>query len=158
MIAHNTNAYRGAAMLEATLILPLFLVFWFGIVDWGITFWTHQSLVYHANEAARWAVVHGYNESAIRNMVVYGTAAPSDGAKPQFGLSAANVAVSLICAPGVTCDTTASDLSGSRRIVIRLTNYSITHFTPFFARDYIGRDIIVSLPTENLADTIATGA
>jgi Flp pilus assembly protein TadG len=155
---HNSNPRRGAAMVEATLILPLFLVFWFGIVDWGVTFWTHQSLVYQANEAARWAVVHGYNADAIKNMVVYGNPAPSDGAKPQFGLSTADVAVNLICAPGATCNTAASDLSNSRRIIIQISNYNVTHFTPFFAGAYTGRTIVVSLPTENLSDTIATGA
>jgi len=143
-------------MVEAVLIMPLFLMFWFGIVDWGITFWMHQSLVFAANEAARWGVVHGYDPVAMRNLVVYGTTSPSTGAGMRFGLNPSNVTVNLICASDVACGTGASDLSSSRRIVIQIRNYQGTHFTPFFAGAYSGRTITVSLPTENLSDTIAT--
>jgi hypothetical protein len=157
MRRYEYSSRRGAAMVEAVLIMPLFLMFWFGIVDWGITFWTHQSLVFAANEAARWGVVHGYDPVAMSNLVVYGTTSPSTGQGMRFGINPSNVTVSLVCASGVTCGTDASDLSSSRRIVIQIKNYQRSHFTPFLAGSYTGRTITVSLPTENLSDTIATG-
>lgn len=142
-------------MLETALILPLFLVFWFGIVDWGIAYWAHQSIVFQANEAARWGVVHGYDATAIRNMVVYGKPAPTDSAKAQFGLKPGNVTVNLVCSTAATCPNTAAyDPTDNRRIVIRVAGYKFAHFTPFFAGNFTAREVVVSLPTEHLSNTI----
>jgi Flp pilus assembly protein TadG len=156
---------RGAVTVEATLLLPLFLIFWFGIVDWGITYWVHERIVHNANMAARWAVVHTWNPDAIRNMVVYGgTTGSGTGA---FGLSAqgnadgtgANVEVMLRCMttlnPALQSGTTclAEDWSTSRWIEIVVHDYTWTHFTPYFVGTYTGRPVTVSLPAEGLGAT-----
>lgn len=150
---------RGAAIVEATLLLPLFLIFWFGIVDWGITFWVHQSIVHQANTAARWAIVNAWDETAIKNLVAYGQ---TTGTGPgMFGIDpATNVKVELCwltgSPPAQTCwDSSSGAMGGdydpTRRIQITVSGYTWTHFTPFFAGSYTGRPIVVSLPTEDLA-------
>ena len=132
---------KGAVTIEATLLLPLFLIFWFGIVDWGITYYAHQSIVHNANVAARWAVVNAYNEAAIQNMVIYGSpTAPAGATSGMFGLKAGNVKVELL----------GSEITYDHRIVITVSGYTWTHFTPFFAGSYTGRPVVVSLPAEDL--------
>ncbi len=153
MAQHRLKSQKGAAMMEATLLLPLFLIFWFGIVDWGMTMWAHQSIVFNANQAARWAVVNGYSPAKIRNMVLYGDPDSSETGDGQFGVKPSNVSVNLVCGPDATCANTATDdPTNIRRIVIRVSGYTWTHFTPWFSGTYVGRPIVVSLPTEDLAD------
>lgn len=140
---HGRNQ-RGAALLEGALVFPLFLIFWFGIVDWGITYFVHQSLVHQANSAARWAVVNAYNPDntePIKNMVVYNQPeAPVGASAGRFGLTTSNVTVTML----------GTELKHDLRIVVTVSGYSWTHFTPFFPGQYTGRPIVVSLPTEDL--------
>lgn len=149
--ARRASRRRGASVIEATLLLPLFLLFWFGIVDWGITYWVHQSVVFRANEAARWAIVHGYDAAKIKNVLVYGTADPTDGSVGQFGLTPENVSVKLVCGGGAGCAYTGSeDPTNLRRLIITVSRHRWSHFTPGFAGTYTARDVVVSLPTEDL--------
>lgn len=159
----RAGSRRGSALVEASLILPLFLIFWFGIVDWGIAYWMHETLVHNVNMAARRAIVTTWDPAAIRNMVVYGNA---PGARaPVFNLSAqgndngtgANVDVKLRCQTtlssalqeGTICLAPAWENS-PRWIEIVVHDYSWRHFTPFFASSYVGRRVTVSLPAESL--------
>lgn len=159
----RAGSRRGAALIEATLILPLFLIFWFGIVDWGITYWMHETLVHNVNTAARRGIVTTWDPVAIRNMVVYGNA-PGSGT-PVFNLSnqgndngtGTNVDVTLRCLTtlspalqqGDTC-LAAAWANSPIWIEIVVHDYSWRHFTPFFAGSYIGRRVTVSLPAESL--------
>lgn len=163
MTRGRAGSRRGAAIVEASLILPLFLVFWFGIVDWGITYWVHETIVHNTNLAARRAIVNTWDATATRNMVVYGNAAGS-GTR-LFGLSAAgtdagpgtNVDVTLKClttmTPSLQQGTTCLDAAWAqspRWIEIVVHDYRWAHFTPFFSGSYTGRPVTVSLPTESL--------
>lgn len=164
---------RGVVAVETALLLPLFLMFWFGIVDWGITFWAHQTIVYRANMAARWGVVNTWNPTSIRNLVVYGDVAGTGSAL--FSLSAqgnddgtgTNVDVTLRCltrpnpsspdlslASGSTCLAASNDGRDDRSwIEIVVHDYTWTHFTPGFSGSYTGRQVTVSLPVEGLGAT-----
>jgi Flp pilus assembly protein TadG len=149
----RSKSPAGAALIEATLLLPLFLIFWFGIVDWGMTMWAHQSIVFNANQAARWAVVNGYDAAKIQKMVLYGDPESSKTGDGQFGIKAANVTVNLVCDDKATCANTGTDdPTDIRRVVIRVSGYRWAHFTPWLSGSYVGRDVVVSLPTEDLAD------
>ena len=44
---------RGAAAIEAAIILPVYILFIFGVVEFGHMYWTANSLQYAADEAAR---------------------------------------------------------------------------------------------------------
>ncbi len=150
---------RGAAMMETVLLLPLFLIFWFGIVDWGMTYYAHQTIVHNANLAARWAIVNGWDPDTIKNVVAYGK---TTGSGPgMFGIDpATNVKVDLCWFEGSppveacydsSAGKTGAEYDPSRRIQITVAGYTWRHFTPFFAGPYVGRTVVVSLPTEDLA-------
>ena len=147
---------RGAAMLETALILPLFLIFWFGIADWGIAFWIHETVVHRANAAVRWQVVNTMctawnadnscstvDDTKIKNVFLYGDPNGSIDKGVWFSTTLPVVAVSL---PGKRL----KDL----RVVMTVSNYQWMHFTPFFASRYLGRPITVSLSAEDLKDGV----
>ncbi|HEX2756795.1 MAG TPA: TadE/TadG family type IV pilus assembly protein [Candidatus Limnocylindrales bacterium] len=49
----------GQALLEFSLVLPIFLVMLMGVVDVGRAIWAQNSLAAAAREGARFAIVHG---------------------------------------------------------------------------------------------------
>lgn len=131
---------KGAELVEAALILPLFLIFWFGIVDWSIAFFVHQTVAYRTNSAIRWAVTNDYDPTKIRAMVLYGNPNSTAAGAPWWDVGHnVNVAVS----------NPDAGIPSRERIVITVSNYQWMHFTPFFAGPYIARPITVSLPVED---------
>jgi Flp pilus assembly protein TadG len=50
---------RGQALVEFSLILPVFLVMMMGVIDVGRAIWAQNSLAAAAREGARFAIVHG---------------------------------------------------------------------------------------------------
>src|SRR5947208_915331 len=50
---------RGQALVEFSLVLPIFLVMLMGIIDVGRAIWAQNSLASAAREGARIAIVHG---------------------------------------------------------------------------------------------------
>ena len=65
------NRRRGAVTIEASLILPLFLIFWFGIIDLGIAFFMREAIVHQVHAAARYAVVNDYDATKIANVLLH---------------------------------------------------------------------------------------
>ncbi len=59
MIRRRMRASRGQGLVEFSIVLPLFLVMLFGVVDFGRVIWADDSLANAAREAARFAIVHG---------------------------------------------------------------------------------------------------
>jgi Flp pilus assembly protein TadG len=53
----------GQALLEFSLVLPIFLVMLMGVVDVGRAIWAQNSLAAAAREGARFAIVHGGSAS-----------------------------------------------------------------------------------------------
>lgn len=138
---HRAARRRGAAMMEAALILPLFLIFWFGIVDWGIAFFMQETIVHRANAAVRWAIVNDYDAAKIRNVLLHDDPNSSLGGTAWFSLHEPTIAVQLV----------GSAAANDRRIVLTVSDYQWMHFTPFFAARYFGRPLTVSMPVEDLA-------
>jgi Flp pilus assembly protein TadG len=58
-----SRATRGQALVEFALVVPIFLVMLFAIVDIGRVVWANDSLANAAREAARYAIVHGGSEN-----------------------------------------------------------------------------------------------
>ena len=73
------RARKGATIVEASLVLGLTLFTIMGLIELAIAFFFYQGVVERARAGARWAVVHGYNETQFKNIVVYGNAAGSGG-------------------------------------------------------------------------------
>ena len=65
------NRRRGAVTIEAALILPLFLIFWFGIIDLGIAFFMREAVVRQVHSAARYAIVNDYDVTKIANVLLH---------------------------------------------------------------------------------------
>lgn len=72
-MANLGGARRGQTMTELALILPLFLMVFFGIIVFGIGLFYQQQVTNAAREAARWAAVH----SATSSCPTIGTLHPS---------------------------------------------------------------------------------
>ncbi|HEX8939225.1 MAG TPA: TadE family protein [Candidatus Limnocylindrales bacterium] len=67
---------RGQALLEFSLVIPVFLTLFMGIVDFGRVVWAQNSLASAAREGARFAIVHGGSLS---------NPCPVGPLNPQFG-------------------------------------------------------------------------
>lgn len=55
---------RGNALLEGALITPVFLMMFFGIVDFSRAVFAYNSIAYAAQEGVRYASVHGTQSGA----------------------------------------------------------------------------------------------
>lgn len=134
------NRRRGAVTIEASLILPLFLIFWFGIIDMGIAFFIREAVVHQVHAAARYAIVNDYDETKITNVLLRNNPNSSTGAT-WFSLQTPSVRAQLAGTPA----------TNDRRVEITISNYQWFHFTPFFAGKYLGKPITVVVPVEDLA-------
>lgn len=102
---------RGQALVEGALILVVALALLLGIFDLGQIMFIHQTLVERTRSAARWGAVNTYNQTSIQNLVLYGTAAPGQGAQPIFNLTPSNVNVQHLNA-GTAEDSVSVTVSG----------------------------------------------
>jgi Flp pilus assembly protein TadG len=53
---HKSKGERGATLVEAALVLPVFLLILFGIIGFGVDLGLQQSVTHAASEAARGAI------------------------------------------------------------------------------------------------------
>ena len=75
----NADIYKqyGAAMVEFALILPLFLLILFGIINYSILLFDQAIITNAAREGARWGAIHTTQTStAICSSSVAGTTDP----------------------------------------------------------------------------------
>jgi hypothetical protein len=117
-------------MVETSLVLVVFLTLLIGIADVGQMLFIHVSLVERIREGLRYGVIT-YDATAIKNIVIYGTASPADGATPSFNLTTSMVDVSRMDAK-----------APEDRIVITVSNYPIQWFTPYIATKTTGKPIV----------------
>ena len=94
---------RGQSLVETTLILAAFMGLILGMVGVGQMLFVRQALAERAQDAARWGALNTYDAPSIRNLVLYGTATPADGAAAFGGLAPSEVEVSNPGCPGVDC-------------------------------------------------------
>jgi hypothetical protein len=71
---------RGAALVEFAIGATVFLTAMFAVLEFGRALWTHNALADAARRGARYAVIHGPNAAAVKNVVVYGDPAGGDKA------------------------------------------------------------------------------
>lgn len=109
---------RGQALIETSLVLLLCLAVMVGILDVGRILFVHQFLAERVRTAARYASVNTYDQTKIRNLVLYGKTTVSEGTKPYMNLTASNVVVNRYGAG------TSED-----RVTVKITNYPFEFFT-----------------------------
>ncbi len=146
---------RGAAVVEASLILMLFLVLLFSIFDFAFATFQRQTILHSARTAARWGVVAKWDcdvggcdpapqeaatIEAITNMVVYGS--PEGGTHGIFGLTPSMVHVTRV----------GMRHAVEEKLVITVDEFPLIFITPGFSGRYTGRPITVCLSMEEYAD------
>jgi Flp pilus assembly protein TadG len=149
MSGSSSRRHRGQGLVEFAVVLPIFLVMLFGIVDFGRVIWATNSLTNAATEATRFAIVHGGSPSDTCPVGPRGPLAnvpaatsscpyPSDSKQSIYDL-ARNYAIAggssvtvTVCyaAPGTTCsgdtDTGTNARGNSVTVVITSTLSLVT--------------------------------
>jgi len=123
--------------VESALVLIVFMVMLIGVFDVAQMLYVHTSITERIRGALRWAVVNTYDETAIRNYVLYGqTTAPQNGST-LFSMTTSMVDVQRV-GEGTTDD----------RIVITVSNFKYTLLSPFVSGVKTGASIVEGLPYE----------
>ncbi|HXQ70086.1 MAG TPA: TadE/TadG family type IV pilus assembly protein, partial [Pyrinomonadaceae bacterium] len=92
---NKRSCEHGGSLIEFTVVALVFFMMLVGIVAAGNLYYTHNALVEATRRGARYAVLNPTGSTtAVRNVVIYGTDAPGNGATPLvYNLQAANVTV-----------------------------------------------------------------
>jgi Flp pilus assembly protein TadG len=137
---HSSRA--GQAILEgalATLVLILLIT---ATMDLGRVLMFMQNFTERSRAGARWAVVHNFDSTAIKNYVAYNSpSAPETGVSSPglFGLTPAHVSVTRYDA-GAPAD----------RIEVVISNFPLQFYTPFLAGAYTPRPFRTVVSVESL--------
>jgi hypothetical protein len=146
---------RGAALVEATLTLSLFLVLTFGLFDIAFVLHIEQTLTHNARTAARYGAINAYKADTdlipeVRNIALCGDPSSCSG---YFGITPGQIAVS--CAgsgtppSGHSCQISSPDA----RITVTVPGISYIPLAPYLT-SLASRNIQVSLPIENSAGLV----
>ena len=142
----NKRLQRGQAMVEAGLILFVFVTFLVGTLDFGQYLYFHQTLTERARAALRYGVVNTGDRLAIQNVAVYndpaGTANGATALVPSFTTDMVSV-----CLPGDAGCTDPAATSDSR-VSVTISGYQMTTFNLVMPRNFTNRPITASAPSE----------
>jgi Flp pilus assembly protein TadG len=111
---HKRRAFAsaGTAAIEFGLIAPLLLILLAGTVELGFTIWQQMEVYAAAEAGAGYAIKHGWNATAISNVVTSATDETTITASPapfEFcGCPAASGITTVVCTATCTGGTTPS--------------------------------------------------
>ena len=135
----KNKSERGSGMVETSLILLTFIMMLIGVIDFGQVLYFHQSLVERARAAARYGAINPTDSTGIKNVAVYNAASP--GGSPVAVL------------PGMTTAmVNVQDLNANTpqaRVMVTISNYPINFISPYIAKQFNNRPVIVSITAEN---------
>jgi hypothetical protein len=135
-MSRNKRARRqGQAAIEGALVTLTLAALLIGIFDLGQVLFIHQTFVSRARGAVRYGVVGAWDETAVRNMVLYGQ--PTPGPSTIFGLT-----------PDMVSVTRSGVGTGEQRLVVAISSYPYRFFSPWIGGVFTGRSIVASLPLE----------
>lgn len=129
---------RGQALLESTLTLIVFLMMVMGILDFGQVMFIHQAMVQRVTSATRYAAIHPDDTTGIKNLVVFASTNPPDGASPFLGLQTTQVDVTRL-----------GQGTGKERIQLSLTNYQYRFVSPGLAGLYTMKPVSTTIMVES---------
>ena len=135
----KTHRERGSGMVETSLVLLTFLMLLIGIIDFGQVLYFHQSLVERARAAARYGAINPTDITGIQNVAVYGMDSP--GGSPVAVLP--NMTTSMVNVQDLGNNTPEA------RIMVTISGYPINFISPYIARQFNNRPVIVCLTAEN---------
>jgi Flp pilus assembly protein TadG len=134
----NFRSERGQGMVETALVLLIFLMLLIGVIDFGQVMFFHQSLVERARAAARYGAIHPTDITGIQNVAVYNTATYS-GSPAILG----NMTTSMVNVQDLDANTPEA------RIMVTISGYPIHFISPYIAKTFNNRPVIVSMSAEN---------
>src|SRR5579883_99634 len=147
--AHGARAVkrRGQGLVEAALVMLVFLALLIGVLDCGQVLYSHQALVARVEEAARWGSVHPFDGTGdqIANLILYSQPEePRTAAAPFLGLTRANIVVRYQAA--------TPDRPDDETISVAIVNYQSHFFSPWIARTIVNaRPVLVTAPVAKIA-------
>jgi hypothetical protein len=130
-------ARKGAVLVESSIITVLFMVLFVGILDMGQVLFFHGFLNDRVRTAARYAIVHTYDPTAIKNIVAYNTSTPGDNANGLFGLTPSMVQVNRYD-PGTETE----------RIEVLVQGYTMHFVSPWLMRTFSPGPFRAVMPVE----------
>lgn len=98
-----TNDRRGAALVEAALVLPIFFIAIIGIVEFGRGMMVSQLVTNASREAARRSVLDGSTNTIVETYI-------QDKLSGSLGVAAADVTVGITITPDPANSTTGNNL------------------------------------------------
>lgn len=117
---------RGAAFVELAIGAGVFFTALFAVLEFSRLMWTHNALADATRLGARYASINSQNETNVKNVVVYGTANPAEGATPVvYGLTTGNVNVTYS-----TGSVTESFGVQNGTVTVQITGYQFNFSVP----------------------------
>jgi hypothetical protein len=133
---------KGQALVEGTLVLLVFFVLLFGVVDVGQVLVAHQSLVERVRAAVRWGVVRPWDGTGeqIANLILYDQPEePRASRGGYFGLTRADVQVRY--QPRLPARPDDETLS------VAVVNYHYRFISPWLPEGFVNpRPVMISAP------------
>jgi Flp pilus assembly protein TadG len=132
-------------MIEFALIISLFLIFLFGIMDWAWVFFQHQVIMWRASDAARWVAANRFDTTVVNNIMM--CADPNCGGVDDTGFfRGATISAELV--PATDVIDSLPTVVTRYYVQVQVTGYQVTHFTPFFSNSYTANPITATQPME----------
>ena len=116
-ITRGRDLQRGQAMVESALALTVFLMFIFGILEFGRAVWAYNQVAYLSHDGARYAIVHG-------------SASPQPATAAQIATYVQNAAIGLPPAAVSVTTAWAPDNSPGSQVSVRV-QYTVQFLGPF---------------------------
>jgi Flp pilus assembly protein TadG len=131
---------RGSTIVEASLILIVFLMVLVEVLDIGQVMFFQAMLLDRARAGARYAAVNSYDAATIKNVMVYNAATvPAGSQAGLFGLRTSMVS-STRYDPGGPTD----------RIEVVISNFPLAFYGPFLAATFPNRTFRAVMPSQSL--------
>jgi hypothetical protein len=129
---------KGSTLIESSVILLTFLVILIMLMDAGQILFFHQFLSDRARAGARYAAVHTFNATTIKNVVVFENTAPASGTAGLFGMNTSMVSATRYGSG------TATD-----RVVVQVSGFKMRFLTPWLAGVFTPGPFSAVMPMES---------
>lgn len=139
MVCHGKNrGENGQSLVELAIMLVLFLLVLFMVIDWGWVYFQRHELNRRVTNAARWGAARNLTADMdaailqqVRNIILCDD--PNGGCTPIFNLGSGNGTISI------QVQSKKEQLYGSSGpkadrfyVIVRVTGFQFHHIAPFY--------------------------
>lgn len=145
---------KGQSLVEATLVLVVFLSILFVVVDCGMALVAHQSMVERTRAAVRWGVVHpsALSGEQMVNWILYNQPEePVEAREGYLGLTRKNIQV--------VYQTGSAEHPDDALLRVAIVGYHYQFLSPFLGLSQgmtSPRPVVISAPLSGWADVTMT--